>query len=765
MRRISGLLQFAVLLVISLLLIYPPAFLQGMIFYIFQERDILRAQELLSGSLILYGPELTGGGNLPGPFYYFLLLPPLLLGLGWMGIWYWMFLLFSLGGVLGWYFLRSKFDSLTAFLWLVMYSLMRPTTHLLQIFVNPSFSIMFIVLINIFILKAYTDNSVNKRSRSFIFACLLVGLSIQMHYSSIPYLFALLGIQFFAGRIKVNAVNRNTFFAGIAVFCFTCLPFIFWQTFKKFGVELGQPLPYGGSVANSVPSLLAHFTTSMGAEPLGSLLLTNFKKIFVVTPLIFISFAALKLISFRKKAEIAKPSGSDIDYNANINVLKICLLFTFIPISFYFFVPQGARYGAPFAISLCFFAAVLFNKIVTENRQLKYFNLIGAFTIAGTLILTVLLDAGMRKFDYEKLSIAFILLIVVLYFQRNKFKENKFPAMMAFLVAGCLPILQMPLQNKVYSGLHAEVNMPKFWHWQTIWSTIYNETGWSYAEAFERVYFVNHQREQATKSSYQIFARKKFTHTPKDSVVPDGYFVSISKPGNVETLPWLLEQPIQEEIRTGLLRGDIVLGAHKVQRNILVAPYYVIDKNALPSFFHNAGWGYAKLPEEDLFRNIQQPIGAQKIAENKFLFKWNECPGNHRYCDTGVLVDVSFEPKNVVKITARVLGLPLSQSSRWISPAWTQVWNEPYFEVRCGSKVTLTNLASSIGYNQKYLGYDRLYKYPMANNSLLAPHVKTINVPCSEALSEISAGRKSSDVEQIPNLISLPQQRQTIRLL
>ena len=765
MRRISGLLQFTGLWALSLMLLHPPSYLQGMIFYIFQERDIARAQELLSGSLIFFGPELTGGGNLPGPFYYFLLSPPLLLGLGWMGTWYWMFLLFSLGGVLGWYFFRSKFDTLTAFLWLVMYSLIRPTTHLLQIFVNPSFAILFIVLINIFILKAYSDNSVNKRNRSFIIACLFVGLSIQMHYSSVPYIFALLAIQIFAEKIKVTAISKTAALAGLAVFGFTWIPYLFWLTLRNFGIELGQPLPYGGSATNAVPSLLAHFTTSLGAEPLDQLILTNLKKIFVVMPLIFITFAALKLNFFSKKVEIPESAGSAIDHKGLINILKICLLFTFIPISFYFFVPQGSRYGAPFAISLCFLAVTLFNKIVTESRQLKYFNLIGAFTLVGIFGLTVFLDTDIRKFDYERLLIVFFSLLLIIFFQRNKIKKNKLAIATGFLIAGCLSILQVPIQNKVYSEMHAETNMPRFRHWQRIWSTIYNETGWSYAEAFERVYFVNHQREQATKSSYQIFAQNRISKTTEASGVADGYFVSINKPGKIETLQWLLAQPIQEDIRIGLMNGDIVVGNNKVQNNMLIAPYYVVNKEALPHIFHNAGWGYAKLPEEDLFRKIREPIGAQKVAENSFLFKWNECPGNHRYCDTGMLIDISYEPKNILKITARVLGLPLSQSSKWISPAWTQVWFEPYFEIKCGATVTSTKLASSIGYNQKYLGYDRTYKYPMANNSLLAPFVKTISVRCNEAFSEISAGRESSDVEQIPNLINLPRQRQTIRLL
>mgnify|MGYP001602885281 FL=1 len=50
---------------------------------IYQARDLDRAAGLLNGHFIWYGPELSGGGHLPGPFYYWLLAIPLALGRSW----------------------------------------------------------------------------------------------------------------------------------------------------------------------------------------------------------------------------------------------------------------------------------------------------------------------------------------------------------------------------------------------------------------------------------------------------------------------------------------------------------------------------------------------------------------------------------------------------------------------------------------------------------------------------------------------------------
>src|SRR4051812_7452942 len=48
---------------------------------VFQARDLDRASLLTHGQFIFFGPEVTGGGNLPGPFYYVLLAIPKLLGI------------------------------------------------------------------------------------------------------------------------------------------------------------------------------------------------------------------------------------------------------------------------------------------------------------------------------------------------------------------------------------------------------------------------------------------------------------------------------------------------------------------------------------------------------------------------------------------------------------------------------------------------------------------------------------------------------------
>ena len=341
---------------------------------------------------------------------------------------------------------------------------------------------------------------------------------------------------------------------------------------------------------------------------------------------------------------------------------------------------------------------------------------------------------------------------------------NNSAILLSFVLTGCLALAQANSQIRVRYQIHKGNNAPAYGHWKKIWIKILNDTGWSYSEAIQRIYFINHHIEQSPKMAYELLVKSHSKMQAQLSILPDGYFVSIVKPVGQETLKWLIEQPIQEEVRTGLLSGDIIIGEHETNSNVLVAPYFVVNKKSLPPHFHNTGLGYRKLPEENLLRSFEDSVGVKKIADNEYLFKWNECSDKHRYCDTGVIARVTTEQPNVYRFDIKVVGLPLSQSSLWISPGWTQAWIGPYLEIKCGQTTTVVKIASSIGYNHKYLGIDSTFKYQLTNNSLLAPFKRSFEVQCKGLLSEISIGREASSVEQVTGLINLPQQKLTIKL-
>ena len=81
MEKIKNLSFNRVILPILFILSFIVVYLQnkGMTFFtIFMQRDLLRAAQWLQGNPYWWGPEMSAGGNLPGPFLYFLLIPPVL---------------------------------------------------------------------------------------------------------------------------------------------------------------------------------------------------------------------------------------------------------------------------------------------------------------------------------------------------------------------------------------------------------------------------------------------------------------------------------------------------------------------------------------------------------------------------------------------------------------------------------------------------------------------------------------------------------------
>ena len=114
----------------------------GMLFFSFQVRDLERAAEVAAGHWILWGPEMTGGGHLPGGLYYWLLAIPLRLGMGWKGAWVLICLLWVAASAAAGFLLARAYGSLAALLAAAYFFL---PIAVLQNFLNVSATPPFIV--------------------------------------------------------------------------------------------------------------------------------------------------------------------------------------------------------------------------------------------------------------------------------------------------------------------------------------------------------------------------------------------------------------------------------------------------------------------------------------------------------------------------------------------------------------------------------------------------------------------------------------------
>lgn len=748
--KLKWFFQLAGIMLLSLVLRNPLTQLKYTFFYIFQERDILRAQELLNGFPIFFGPEMTGGGFLPGPFYYYLLTPPLWLGLGWEGVWSWMFFLLSLGGAIGWAYIYKKLDTITAFLWLVLYSVGVTTTQISLGFVNPSFSFVFIIIINVLLLQAFTESSLQKRNRALIWTCFIIGLAIQLHYSILVYIFTVIFLQFSAKRLKLVQPEFKALIAGLGVFLLSVSPYLLWRTFKIFGIEFGQEAWLGGDMVNSLPSLIVHFKTALSVS-MSDFISGSFKKLFLIVPI-----ATLLLgITIRFIPEKSS-SVDDTKSNSMLKIMLVCMFFTFIPFFFYFFVPQGSRYGAPLTITLSFLTAILFHRQLSLKTGLRYFNGVGFLILIISVGGLFLIDPVVLDQEGAKVCVAMAFLAVAYLAFRLMDKKNSAVMILGFVICSGLFITQSLHQNNFRKQLHRDGNLPQYWHWQKIISKIYNQTRWNYQEMTERIYFVNHHIEQAPLLAFDLFANDIPEFALNPPIKPDGYLISVADHRADKDLDWILRQILHDDLRAGLTSGDILLGDYDSNDTVMIAPYFIKNKLAHPLHYSNLGLGYRRLNEEKLLRDLDFQVGVKRESDNRFIFKWNECPTHHYYCDTGVIAEVTKTSEGIYEFSLKIVGMSLSQSSSWIAPDWTQAWILPYLEVRCDGKNTKYPIISSIGFQNKYMRPDDVFKYLFTNNSLLAPLQRNFRIKCLQGLTEFSVGREASEVEQSINFFKLP---------
>ena len=169
---------------------------------IFTSRDIHRALGWLNGQFYWPGPEMSGGNNLPGPFFYFLLFPPLFLGeniysqsllwcISWLALTY--SLAFSFMGKI----IKHK-ESLLIFLLLFMTAIDGPLLRPLVFAWNPLFALLFHIMA---VMSLYYWRETNKNLYLY-FLGLVIALGMQVHLLVAVHIITAFFFYFFKAHRK-----------------------------------------------------------------------------------------------------------------------------------------------------------------------------------------------------------------------------------------------------------------------------------------------------------------------------------------------------------------------------------------------------------------------------------------------------------------------------------------------------------------------------------------------------------------------------------
>lgn len=685
---------------------------------------------------MFYGPEMTGGGNLPGPLYYVLLSIGLFFKKNWISAWVILYLFTFSAAVSGFYFFKKK-SLFSALIWVVLLATAPLSAWFVKLFLNVSYLLPFTVGSFAAINLAFTANEERSRKKYFYLASVLIGAGLQFHFSLIFLWLALMFMICFNSKLKLPGFSFKTISIGIFLFLVPSLPHLFWLACLKMGINFGKPAFYSGEAGKALPSILFLIKSSLDI-PWEKIVASWTNKFFFTVPFSLIPFFFLK---------------KDENYDPALRVIIICLIFSFIPYFNWYLSPQANRYTILFFIGLNFLCAFKVHKLIESGSSFSRFTKAAALTL---LLAWIYLLKFIPMSEIPKTLLVNSALLVSCYFFVSKILKRDRIALSLSLILALAHVQKLTFPETLFYTKTVEGYMPSYRDWKNIFSVIQKETGWDSETIRKRTYFVGHHVNQDPI----LFSEAMQKPSASASSNPDGFIISNRyrvKMMKISPEKWLLKQNLHKDILKAIESGELQVEKNLSDR-ILIAPYYVKKENFVPRHFHNVGEGYQISDDDLILEQIKSNEGTAKLDSTTWLFKWNECVDHHPFCSAGAVVSVLPH-----QIKVKILGAALSQITPWVSPNFTQSWIEPYLELKCGAESIRFNISSSIGFTRMYSHSSKTFFFA-GNNSLIAPFEKTFDYQCKKSLEYLTLGRQKSKIEMIVNTIELPGKTLSVKL-
>ena len=692
----------------------------GIFFSIFQLRDIDRARSLVQGHPIFFGPEMTGGGHLPGGFYYFLLAPAVAIG-GWRAAWQWELVLLAAGGAWAWLFARRRFGVLPASLVLLSALTSQPTISAAGEFSNPSFIPLFVVSALILLCEAFGGPARGTRSAWRAF-CLVCGVGIQLHATFLFILLSGIALQVCADRLDLPPLESADCLGGLIFFLIPLLPYGFWLACKKASIHVGQPdLPFTGTDQIVLRCFLKTRLSQIHPSDVRQCV----RGLLNLMPTG--SWIALLLIGAARsvagpQTETVDPSASERRFSRNCSkILAVATAFAFLPC----LIPvladlRGMRYTACFTWPVSLLIGAL------AARRGRGF----AFASGAGILAFAFAEAwGYRSAAHSLGANGFFWSVAggVVLAALVCSKRRADPPLRLFPVIAALPLL-------IALGIASSAELdPGGLTPRTIAAVarrIREQTGWTYAEMRLRTVDVNIQKEWSPGLVYREVEAEQLGRGERKDEGIDGYFLGLSSQPmqgsrSVAAQPWPLGEDIDDAVSAGIRDGGIKLGLFFQYDGMNLVPYKIRDLERFPTHFHNRSDGYS------LDASGLEP--GEPNGESRRL-TFNDCPWKDPVYDIVAEVRIAALGRGRWKVRIDWDGEPISQSSAWASPDWTERILNPYFGYSCGGAAKRIALAESIGFdNQAWL----------SGRGLLAPFERDFHVSCGGALGNPSVGYES----------------------
>lgn len=664
------------LLVFSVTYLFIHGFLDQANFDIFQSRDIIRTLEFLKGNIIFYGPEMTNGGHLTGPATYLLYMPPLFFFGSWKACLIWTALLCAFSKAVLWVEIRRRNGLYPAYLCILIYLSGSLGPYVTLYNLHPVFLLFFSPLI----LCCYFRIFYEGQDRLLPIAFLLIGLSLQVHLTSIIWIILFVVSTIFSRPFGHQRPSLKYCLVGILVMLSLQVPYLWWYF---FGTEKNAIVNlYHSGAFNNIALMWFDFWNA--AEKMNftrsskTLVLMDFIKenphylfLTVQVPIIFV----LRYYN-RAKIHLDRRSVSFLFLSCGLLLLFLLSEIDYTP-----------RYVIIANLLLSMSLGLFLCDAIGTNRAAKVFYLI----IVGLFFI---------HFTYGKVRL--------LQDPPSPFTNHDYGK-----TINCAADYQpaRPQNRAKTLGQLSEL--------------IISLTGWDY-EYFQLHTYILEGVNFGVNFGFKPIYAEIYDSTKKNSLpslnVPKGLlltktdFLKCGNPLTSEEALALMREHLPTPLKDAFHTGAIYTKDIYALDGIVVMPYYSLDPN-FDLHVQNFGLAY-----EELVTLERPALGRVKETArvgSQLVFKWNDCPERQNFCDSYLIMDQA-------KVT--VLGDVMTVREISFSPEGIISYKGLTLDMTCGQKThNVPIISESIG-------------SPMTSEVfVLTPLVRQIKLPCKWTdISEIS---------------------------
>lgn len=672
-------LNFASFFALVFLLFYFQINVDGIFFDIYIERDLQRALGWLKGEFYWPGPETSYGSNLPGPFFYFLLIPPLLFGDNiYNQILIWYITWFSLTYTTAFYFADRICKHKASLLIFLMFLIVCTRGSLFIPIVfgwNASFAIMFHVLA---LIALYYWKETNKNSYLY-FLGLIIGFGIQVHFLVSAHLLTVFLLYLFERKKRWKPIVLF-----ITLILLPCLPYFSMYSFKVFETSI-----YSGEI------LMNYVIKAIFSEKWFWNIneITDFK-IYLIGPFLFVCFLTARQM-IKKSFPIT---------TTTINLLIIITP----PILVSVLVGRFIWYLYFINIFSILFFSKLCDDLMPKNQKkcLNYLLIYGGLFIFP-LFLFLKPDQTFYSqilWPTQKYFVIILLLTPMIIFLsgiKKGFVNNLWKICILLFILNALlkpsPRLQLPTMFSYIQWFSYNAMEPLF-------KQILLETNWDNKTTIKRIFSIGGANEEISLLSYYSLAKEKFGKDIKNytSSKADGYFIIQNPEGFLfhTRKDWkqylsLSVDIIPEEIRKEIQTDKLIIKTPKLYKKLWLIPYKVTENSVFPDGFHNIGQHYY-WEEPEWLKNCPS---THHFRNNNDFYYCMILPGHLQRA--GVHIKLSKNTSSFMDIS--VFGPLLGLKDEPSSIDGYAFWSNIEISLFCNNKKYLYFIPD-IGYNPRWYG-------------------------------------------------------------